>query len=72
MMMAVDVSTSPTFRSATPHALFSSSGLVTGDSRRFQYDVTGDGKRFLLIAPVEGGTPDAATVVLNWDAPLRK
>jgi serine/threonine protein kinase len=72
MMMAVDVSTNPTLRSATPHALFSSSGLATGDSRRFQYDVTGDGKRFLLIAPVEGGTPDAATVVLNWDAPLKK
>jgi Tol biopolymer transport system component len=71
-IMAVDVTTSPTFRSATPHALFSSSGLVAGDSRRFHYDVTGDGKRFLMIAPVEGGTPEAATVVLNWDDSLKK
>ena len=71
-IMAVDVTTSPTFRSARPHALFSSPGLVAGDSRRFHYDVTGDGKRFLMIAPVEGGTPDTATVVLNWDASLKK
>jgi Tol biopolymer transport system component len=72
MIMAVDVTTGPTFRSATPHALFSSPALSTGDSRRFQYDVTGDGKRFLMVVPVEGGTPDAATVVLNWDASLKK
>ena len=71
-MMAVDVTTSPAFRSAPPHALFSSSVLGSGDTRRFQYDVTRDGKRFLMIAPVEGGTPDAATVVLNWDASLNK
>lgn len=54
------------------HALFSSPALGTGDSRRFKYDVTGDGKRFLMIVPVEGGTPDAATVVLNWDGSLIK
>ena len=71
-LMAVDVSTSPAFRSGTPHALFSSPALNSGDTRRFQYDVTPDGKRFLLIAPVEGGTPDAATVVLGWDSLLKR
>jgi len=70
-IMAVDVTTRPVFRSATPHALFPSAGLGSGDPRRFQYDVSRDGKRFLMISPVEGGTPDAATVVLSWDASLK-
>ncbi len=72
IIMAMDVSTSPAFRSGTPHALFSAPVPGSGDPFGFQYDVTGDGKRFLMITPVEGGAPDAATVVLGWDSSLKK
>ena len=39
------------------------------------YDVTGDGKRFVMIVPPNQGAPANATpitVVLNWQADLRK
>jgi Tol biopolymer transport system component len=40
---------------------------------RRQYDVTPDGKRFLINAPIEDTTASSAiTVVLNWPAALKK
>jgi hypothetical protein len=38
------------------------------------WDVTGDGKRFLVVAPagVERTTQEPITVVLNWPALLKK
>jgi Tol biopolymer transport system component len=44
---------------------------VSGDPRRQQYDVTGDGQRFLVNSiAAESETP--VTVVLNWTAGLKK
>ncbi|MFI5181323.1 MAG: protein kinase [Thermoanaerobaculia bacterium] len=62
-MMSVDVETKPTFRPGRPRALFEGSFLGTYDS----YDVTPDGKRFLMIKPdpAESG-PAHVNVVLNW------
>ena len=37
-----------------------------------QYDVTRDGDRFLMIGPLEGAVSEPATVVLNWEALLKK
>lgn len=65
-LMAVDVSTQPTFQAATPQRLFSA-GAISNDALLFQYDVARDGKRFLMISPVEGAISAPATVVLNWD-----
>jgi Tol biopolymer transport system component len=70
-MMAADVSTEPGFKTATPHPLFTSAA-ISGNQVLFQYDVTRDGKRFLLISPLEGGLAEPATVVLNWEALLKK
>ena len=66
--MVVDVSTSPTFQPGIPKQLFALP-MNVGD-----WDVTSDGKRFLVAMPLQGqqnaNTP--ITVVLNWDAALKK
>jgi serine/threonine protein kinase len=75
-MMAVEVSLTPTFTPSVPKVLFPASisggGAVSNVTR---YDVTGDGRKF-LIASVQGsesGPPSAPiTVVLNWQAGLKK
>jgi Tol biopolymer transport system component len=70
-IMAVDVKTGPVFESATPHALFTSS-VAFAYNVQYQYDVTRDGKRFLLALPVEGAASSPITVTLNWEAALKK
>jgi eukaryotic-like serine/threonine-protein kinase len=75
-MMAVDVSTSPMFKPGIPKALFQTS-LSGGISARhvIRYDVTADGKNFLINSvPAETSAPTARpiTVVLNWTALLKK
>jgi Tol biopolymer transport system component len=70
-MMAADISTRPGFQSSTPHPLFASPA-ISGNQFFFQYDVTRDGKRFLMIGPIEGSVSEPATVVLNWEAALKK
>ena len=68
--MAVDVSTSGIFQAGVPKALFKvPRGLAF-------WDVTADGKRFLMPAPSitnPATQPQAPfTVVLNWQAELKK
>jgi len=36
------------------------------------YDVSGDGQRFLAAVPLEGQSQEPLTVVLNWTAGLKK
>ena len=36
------------------------------------FDVSADGRRFLVNTPVEQQTPSPVTVVVNWSAPLRR
>ena len=65
-MMAVDVAVGPVFKASTPTPLFQTPpGAVVGD-------VTADGKRFLLVAPVGPTAAVPFTVVLNWTASLRR
>ena len=75
-VMAVDVSTTPTFQKGVPKALFAApiygAGTATNVTR---YDVSRDGKKFLINsersdAPAADMTP--ITVILNWPALLRK
>jgi hypothetical protein len=37
-----------------------------------QYDITRDGKKFLVVSPVEGDVSAPLTVTLNWEAALKK
>jgi Tol biopolymer transport system component len=58
-MMVVDVETGATFRAGTPKMLFEKPGT---------YDVSADGKRFLMIKPDTGaqGQPGEMQIVVNW------
>ena len=62
-LQAVDIVTSPVFRPGTPQPL----GLTTVEA----WDASPDGKRFLVAAP-KPGKPEPFTVVLNWQAGLKK
>jgi hypothetical protein len=53
------VKAGPGFESATPHPLFTTTG-VFGDNVLSQYDVTRDGKKFLVVSPLEGGVSAVA------------
>jgi hypothetical protein len=65
-MMAVDVLAGQEFQAGTPTALFQTPpGAIVGD-------VTADGKRFLLVAPVGPSASVPFTVVLNWTVELKK
>jgi serine/threonine-protein kinase len=67
-MMVVDVKTSPAFQPGKPRVLFE--GVYSGT-----YDVSPDGKRFLMVKPLAGATQGPAnqvTVVLNWFEELRR
>jgi Tol biopolymer transport system component len=70
-VMAVDVNLGGTFQAGTPQSLFQAPAGVA-DVARFQYDVTRDGKRFLMISPVSGSISSPATVVLNWETALKR
>jgi Tol biopolymer transport system component len=64
--MAVDVNTSGVFQAGIPKPLFKvTPGVV-------YWDVTFDGKRFLMPAPSATGPQSPFTVVLNWQAGLKK
>jgi len=65
-MMAVDVSTRPTFRSGAPKPLFDTEMIDTGiRTGPMSWDIAPDGKRFLIISE---NSPEASSldVILNW------
>jgi len=65
--MAVDIDTTHGFQAGTPHRLFTAPSPVANG-----WDVAPDGKRFLLVASPNGGRTAPFTVVLNWQAGLKK
>jgi hypothetical protein len=73
MVMAVDVGTNPAFKAGVPKALFERAVLPAADFS-FRWDVSADGKRFLLNTPGADAASAAQppiTVVLNWQAGLK-
>jgi Tol biopolymer transport system component/predicted Ser/Thr protein kinase len=78
-MMAVPVNKAvpgakAVFEPGTPVALFDAHMAHDNQARYFEYDVTPDGKRFLINAAVGAGAASAPTltVVTNWLAAVRK
>ena len=65
-LMSVDVTTGPTFRAGEPRPLFQ---LSLGTD---VWDVTTDGKRFLVAVPLAQNAPPPFTVMLNWQSMLKK
>ena len=68
-LMAVDVKTSPGFEAGAPQALFEMR-LRSVVGRR--YDVSADGKRFLVNATIGEVKSNPITLVQNWAAGLKK
>jgi Tol biopolymer transport system component len=66
-LMAVDVKTGARFEHGVPKALFDA--RTPGPA---SFDVTPDGKRFLLINSLEQGANPPMTVVINWAAGLKQ
>ncbi len=67
-VMEANVTTSPTFQAGTPKRLFEAPqqpGEGAGD-------YTVDGKRFLFLAPAGKAAQAPFTVVLNWQAALKR
>ena len=62
-MMAVTVSAGAGFAVSPPRTLFQTRALPRTWNL---YDVTGDGKRFLVNIPLEWATSSPITVVANW------
>jgi Tol biopolymer transport system component len=75
-MMAVEVKavTEPkrSFETSAPVPLFESHIIETGAFLPFQYDVTADGKRFLVTTTAAGASSPLLNVVVNWNAGLKK
>jgi Tol biopolymer transport system component/predicted Ser/Thr protein kinase len=67
-LMAVNVTTIPDLSFDSPTPLFSDRSLVTSNSNQVKYDVSADGKKFVLVGMVESEedrTP-SIHVVQNW------
>jgi eukaryotic-like serine/threonine-protein kinase len=63
-LMAVSVGGSGRFSVDRPERLFDGNGAFGGRGQR--YDVTPDGKRFVLVEEIGSGPPPTIQVVLNW------
>jgi Tol biopolymer transport system component len=70
-MMAVSVTTEPTFTSTKPHVLFEDPYLRHGWFIP-NYDVSPDGERFLMVKSVEEEEPAQLIVVQNWPELLKR
>lgn len=76
-VMAADVSYTPSFKTGVPAPLFNPTMVniaTTSGSNGFNWDVTADGKRFLVItaAALQDTSQSPITVVLNWTALMKK
>ena len=72
-LMEADVrSTGDSFSASAPHEVFSApiASGYTGDSHRWQ--LSQDGKRFLLLIPTSPGSGAYLDVVVNWEALLKR
>jgi serine/threonine-protein kinase len=70
-VMAVPITSQPTFAAGLPHQLFSGQFEPTGTGTS-GYDVSLDGRRFLMIQAAEPELPATqVSVVINWFEELR-
>jgi hypothetical protein len=73
MLMAVPIATEGTFSSGTPIPLFQVRGRAFISSTDiFTYDVTPDGKQFLINRYLKPDHPSPLTIVLNSTAEEQK
>ena len=72
-VMSVEVNTNPTFQPGVPKLLLEAPFVMAGaHNKNNAYDISPDGKRFLATLPVGQNLSSPITVVLNWQAGLKK
>jgi len=71
LMAAAVTSESSTFETGAPRTLFDT-GITTGFLDHDLYVVSRDGQRILVNVSAEEKNPSPITVVVNWDAKLKK
>jgi len=73
-MMVASVQTEPTFNAGRPEVLFEGSYVRSRIDRAYQYyDISPDGRRFLMIKEAdEEGSTAQINVVLNWFEELKR
>ena len=72
--MAIPVSTEQGFTLGQPQVLFEDRRFATGGPGP-RYDVSADGERFVMVAPVEGGEETetrSVRLVENWYEEFRE
>jgi hypothetical protein len=71
-VMAVDITTQPSFQAGTPRMLFE--GEYERRNNETNFDISPDGQRFLMIKPSEQQAQAATQihVVLNWFEELKR
>jgi eukaryotic-like serine/threonine-protein kinase len=71
-MMAVEVTTRPSFSTGTPTSLFAGQYVHRSSLRPADYDISPDGGRFLMVqASPQGPSANQINVVLNWFEELK-
>ena len=70
-MMAVDITTAPTFKAGTPRLLFEGRYQRGAGGNRPFYDVTPDGQRLVMVKAQETEAGQIH-VVLNWFEELKR
>ena len=65
-MLAVDVATAPAFTAGRPRVLFETDLSSRPSSNLASYDVSADGKRFLMVRERSSAGGADMNVVLNW------
>jgi serine/threonine-protein kinase len=70
-MMAVAVATEPTFTPGKPRLLFESRYLANVE-QDWNYDLTADGRHFVMLRVQESSPPRQINIVLNWFEELQR
>ncbi|HKT61076.1 MAG TPA: protein kinase, partial [Gemmatimonadales bacterium] len=70
-MATVPIASGPTFGAGEPRVLFSVGNYTVGGNAGV-YDISPDGKRFLMVRPVAGIGETELVVVQNWFEELRQ
>jgi serine/threonine-protein kinase len=75
--MAVSFETEPTLSFGTPKTLFRSTYALSGLGGGTSWDISPDGKRFLMLKEPQstvgaGGAPQMINIVLNWFGELKQ
>lgn len=71
-LMSASVLTVPTFKPGEPQRLFQTQVPEGGSPYRRRYEVSKDGKRFLVFTQTNRSAPTAITAVLNWTTGLKR